>query len=62
MSWYSKPWLIILLYIAPTVMSVIAVFWFALPRQKKVRIANNIFVIVFQSISFSISNLPMVTG
>lgn len=36
MSWYAKPWLIFFLYMVPTVMSVIAVFYFALPRQKQV--------------------------
>ena len=35
MSWYSKPYLVGLLYMAPTAMSVIAVLHFALPRQKK---------------------------
>ena len=35
MSWYSKPWLIGPLFMGPTVMAVIAVFFFALPRQKK---------------------------
>ena len=37
MSWYSKPWLIFFLYMVPTVFSVIAVFHFALPRQRQVR-------------------------
>ena len=32
---YSRPWLICPLYMAPTVMSVIAVFYFVLSRQKK---------------------------
>ena len=35
MSWYSKPYLIFLLYIAPTLFTVIAVFYFMLPRHKK---------------------------
>ena len=36
MSWYSKPYLIFFLYIAPTLFTVIAVFYFMLPRHKKV--------------------------
>ena len=35
MSWYSKPYLIFFLYIAPTLFTVIAVFYFMLPRHKK---------------------------
>ena len=37
MSWYSKPHLIFFLYIVPTIFSVIAVFYFSLSRQKKVK-------------------------
>ena len=36
MSWYSKPYLIFFLYMAPTLFAVIAVFYFMLPRHKKV--------------------------
>ena len=38
MSWYGRPWWIFFLYMTPTVMSVTAVFSFALPQQKKVLI------------------------
>ncbi len=36
MSWYGRPYLIIFLYISPTIFSVAAVFHFASFRQKKV--------------------------
>ena len=36
MSWFSRPYLILFLYISPTVFAVVAVFNFAIPRQKKV--------------------------
>lgn len=56
MSWYSKPWLICPLYMAPTVMSVIAVFYFVLPRQKKYfQFIDGIWVI--ESLYFEVSKL-----
>lgn len=56
MSWYSKPWLICPLYMAPTIMSVIAVFYFVLPRQKKYfQFVDGIWVI--ESLYFEVSKL-----
>jgi len=56
MSWYSKPYLICLLYMAPTMMSVIAVFHFALPRQKKFfQFKDGLWVI--ESLYFEVSKL-----
>lgn len=37
MSWYSKTYLIFFLYVVPVLFAVMAVYNFALPRQKKVR-------------------------
>ncbi len=56
MSWYAKPWLIFFLYMVPTVMSVIAVFYFALPRQKRYfQFADGVWVI--ESLYFEVSKL-----
>jgi len=37
MMWYARPYLVIYLYVTPTLFAVTAVFTFALPRQKKVK-------------------------
>lgn len=56
MSWYGKPWLIFFLYMVPTVMSVIAVFYFALPRQRQYfQFADGVWVI--ESLYFEVSKL-----
>jgi len=56
MAWYSQPWLICPLYMAPTVMSVIAVFYFVLPRQKKYfQFVDGIWII--ESLYFEVSKL-----
>lgn len=56
MSWYSQPWLICPLYMAPTMMSVIAVFHFVLPRQKKYfQFTDGIWII--ESLYFEVSKL-----
>lgn len=56
MSWYSRPWLIFPLYMAPTLCTVIAVFVFALPRQKKYfQFADGAWVI--ESLYFEVSKL-----
>lgn len=56
MSWYSKPYLAFFLYMAPTMMSVIAVLYFALPRQKKFfQFHDGLWVI--ESMYFEISKL-----
>ena len=56
MSWYARPWLIAPLYMAPTVMAVIAVFQFVLPRQKKhFQFVDGIWVI--ESLYFEVSKL-----
>jgi len=56
MSWYSRPWLILPLYMAPTVMAVIAVFHFVLPRQKKhFQFLEGIWII--ESLYFEVSKL-----
>ena len=36
MSWYAKPWLILFLYVTPTVFAVMAVFNFAMAKQRKI--------------------------
>ena len=56
MSWYSKPYLIGLLYMAPTMMSVIAVLHFALPRQKRYFQFND-GLWVIESLYFEVSKL-----
>ena len=56
MSWYSKPYLICFLYMAPTMMSVIAVFNFALSRQKKCFQFND-GLWVIESLYFEVSKL-----
>eukprot|EP00096_Caligus_rogercresseyi_P010754 TRINITY_DN4013_c0_g1_i1.p1 TRINITY_DN4013_c0_g1~~TRINITY_DN4013_c0_g1_i1.p1 ORF type:complete len:900 (-),score=145.35 TRINITY_DN4013_c0_g1_i1:1936-4635(-) len=56
MSWYSKPYLIFFLYMTPTIKAVVAVFHFALPRQKKYfRFTDGIWAI--ESLYFEISKL-----
>lgn len=56
MSWYSRPWLVCPLYMAPTMMAVIAVFHFVLPRQKKYfQFIDGIWVI--ESLYFEVSKL-----
>eukprot|EP00092_Neocalanus_flemingeri_P002862 GFUD01003060.1.p1 GENE.GFUD01003060.1~~GFUD01003060.1.p1 ORF type:complete len:914 (+),score=90.26 GFUD01003060.1:82-2823(+) len=56
MSWYSQPWLICPLYMAPTVMSVIAIFYFVLPRQKKYfQFVDGVWII--ESLYFEVSKL-----
>ena len=56
MSWYARPWLVLPLYMAPTVMAVIAVFYFVLPRQKKYfQFSDGIWVI--ESLYFEVSKL-----
>jgi len=56
MSWYSQPWLICPLYMAPTVMSVIAVFHFVLPRQKKYfQFVDGVWIV--ESLYFEVSKL-----
>ena len=56
MSWYSKPYLIFFLYMAPTMMSVIAVLNFALSRQKKFfQFHDGVWVI--ESMYFEVSKL-----
>jgi len=56
MSWYSRPWLIFFLFMAPTVMTVIAVFFYALPRQKKYfQFVDGVWVI--ESLYFEVSKL-----
>ena len=56
MSWYSKPYLIFFLYMAPTMMSVIAVLHFALARQKKFfQFHDGVWVI--ESMYFEVSKL-----
>ncbi|XP_040581648.1 endoplasmic reticulum metallopeptidase 1 [Lepeophtheirus salmonis] len=56
MSWYSKPYLIFFLYMTPTIKAVVAVFHFALPRQKKFfRFTDGIWAI--ESLYFEVSKL-----
>lgn len=56
MSWYSRPYLIFFLYMCPTMMTVIAVFYFALPRQKQYfQFADGVWVI--ESLYFEVSKL-----
>ena len=56
MSWYSKPYLIFFLYMAPTMMAVIAVLNFALSRQKKFfQFHDGVWVI--ESMYFEVSKL-----
>ena len=51
---YSRPWIICPLYMAPTVMSVIAVFYFVLSRQKKYfQFVDGVWII--ESIYFEVS-------
>ena len=65
MSWYGRPWWIFFLYMTPTVMSVTAVFSFALPQQKKVRIDESLTysqAVPDHIFNCSISNLPTEFG
>jgi hypothetical protein len=56
MSWYAKPWLIAPLYMAPTLMAVIAVFHFVVPNQKKsFQFVDGIWVI--EALYFEVSKL-----
>lgn len=56
MSWYSRPWLIFFLYMVPTLCTVIAVFYFVLPRQKKhFQFSDGVWVI--ESLYFEVSRL-----
>ncbi|XP_023345863.1 endoplasmic reticulum metallopeptidase 1 isoform X2 [Eurytemora carolleeae] len=56
MSWYSRPWLIFFLYMVPTICTVIAVLYFALPRQKKYfQFSDGAWVI--ESLYFEVSKL-----
>jgi len=56
MSWYSRPWLIVVLYMFPVVCTVTAVFVFALPRQKKYfQFSDGVWVI--ESLYFEVSKL-----
>lgn len=54
--WFSRPWLIFFLYMVPTICTVIAVFYFALPRQKKYfQFSDGAWVI--ESLYFEVSKL-----
>lgn len=56
MSWYRQPWIILFLYMFPTVCTVIAIFFFALPKHKKYfQFSDGIWVI--ESLYFEVSRL-----
>eukprot|EP00094_Tigriopus_californicus_P008285 TCALIF_07981-PA protein Name:"Similar to ermp1 Endoplasmic reticulum metallopeptidase 1 (Xenopus laevis)" AED:0.31 eAED:0.31 QI:0/0.9/0.90/0.90/1/1/11/658/673 len=56
MSWYTRTYLIFFLYVCPTLFAVIAVFNFALPRQRKFfQFADGAWVI--ESLYFEVSRL-----